>query len=175
MTSHEPVETTIVGLKVRCRPLKHAQSKPLLPDIADLIVRLVKALVKLVGTGAVDGLLTGNAQQDAKQLPTLFELLRKADVEKVLELLDPTDAKILLDILIRHDATLLSGTIVVMPHPMTGQLENYELAKDKDRSDVFDDHPEAYLPILVFAGRVTYERFFPGIGRRASATPSASS
>jgi hypothetical protein len=52
---------------------------------------------------------------------------------------------------------------------------NFELGKDKDRAAVFDEHPEAFVPIVLFAGRVTFARFFPDIGRLVSETLAASS
>jgi hypothetical protein len=173
VTSHDPVTTEIAGLKVKARPLPHAQSKPLLPDITEFMARLIRALVKLIGTAAIDGLLASGTKLDAKHLPTLFAALRKAKVDEAIDRLDPADARVLMDILTRHDIAILQGTTVVMRAP-NGQLENYELAKDKDRSDVFDAFPNAYLPILVFAGRVTFERYFFVTAPRASETPSAS-
>lgn len=173
MTSHEPVETEVAGLKVKARPLLHAQSKPLLPDITEFVTRLIRALAKLLGTSALDGLLAAGTKLDAKHLPTLFAALRKAKVDEALDRIEPADARVLMEILTRHDVALLQRTTVVMSAP-TGQLENYELGKDKDRADVFDAHPNAYLPILIFAGRVTFERYFFVTAPRASATPSAS-
>jgi ABC-type Fe2+-enterobactin transport system substrate-binding protein len=50
----------------------------------------------------------------------------------------------------------------------------YELGNDKHRADFFDAHPEAYLPTLMFAGKVTFAGFFRGAVPAGGGTQTAS-
>jgi hypothetical protein len=51
--------------------------------------------------------------------------------------------------------------------------QRYELGNSEQRSEFFDAHPEAYLPALMFAGRVTFGGFFRGAGQAVGTTRSA--
>jgi hypothetical protein len=163
-------ETSIAGLMVKAQPLLFSAAKPLLPDVGEFIARLAVEARQAIASGIVPLELL-NLKRGAT--PTL-EDLKKLDLWKLIDRLDPTRVRGLLEVLTKHDIKIMSCTIVVMPGD-EGELENHELSKEKDRNAVFDAHPEAYIPILLFAGRVTFSRFFPGIARRDSATPSESS
>ena len=63
---------------------------------------------------------------------------------------------------------ILFSTTVVMTTE-TGDKETKEMYKVTDRREVFDEYPQHYFPILFFAGRVTYARFFPAKGLVTSA------
>jgi hypothetical protein len=75
-------------------------------------------------------------------LRTLFEQLGEGRLKKLVPL-------------------LLFSTTAVAPNE-AGIKENHELGKAADRARLFDLYPESYWPTVIFAGAVTYKRFFPG-------------
>jgi hypothetical protein len=96
------------------------------------------------------------------------------DVWKLLPRLDPASIRSLVETLVKRAPKILASTTVIMPDH-AGEAARFELGKEKDRNAVFNEHPEAFLPILIFAGKVTFERFFPVIAQPAGETPNASS
>lgn len=147
----EPVEAEIGGLTVTSRPLPFEKSQPLIPKVAQV---LAIGLEKF-GAAFLHGLKTTD---DALKLAPVFRELAE-HLDGKLEILAPQ---------------ILFSTTVVMEN-VKGERQVYELGKTKDRSDVFDEHPEIYFQSLIFAGRVTFARFFPGSVRLADLAQKSTS
>ena len=143
----QPVSDEILGLKVTSHPLPFERAQPLIPDIGEFLLRIVTEL----GAAAAAG-IKGTDQ-----------------AIKLVEKLNPPSVKALLETINKHAKTILSTTNV----ELHGEIR--DLGKDKDRTAVFDEHPDAFVPIVIFAGRVTFQRFFPDIGRLVSGTQTPSS
>lgn len=151
-----PVEDEVAGLKVTVTPLGFELARELLPDVA----RFLTKAATLIGVIAASGVKGTD------------------DIKKLLAFLPQLDAEsmgLLMELLNKHAKRLLSTTVVEMEHPIKGETENFELGKDKDRAMVFDEHPEAYVPICLMAGRVTFARFFPATAQPEGETPAAES
>jgi hypothetical protein len=55
---------------------------------------------------------------------------------------------------------ILAGTQVITKNA-AGELDKYDLLDKADRARLFEARPDVYFPTLLFAGRVTFGRFFP--------------
>jgi hypothetical protein len=155
MSVRQPIEATIAGLRVTSTPLSFSASQPLIADVAEFMSVAAKELGPVMTSGAIkvtDDL--GDPKVMAALAPVLGGVAKFFGAGR-LEKLAPK---------------VMATTVVVMQSPR-GELENYELGKEKDRNLVFDEHPEAYFPILFFAGRVTFQRFFPASVPLAGETP----
>lgn len=151
-----PVEQELLGVKVECQPLKFEQSRMLLPDV----VRFLTKAASVIGEIAAAG-ITG-----------------MDDIKKILKFLPRLDAEqtgYLMDMLERHHKKLLSSTTVIMTNPANGALENFELVKADRMSIVFNERPDLYVPICIFAGRVSFQRFFPATGQPEEGTTAPES
>lgn len=142
--SREPVDAEMGGLTVTSRPLTFERAQPLIPKVAQVIAIGIERL----GAVFLKGL---KSNEDAIKLAPVFRELAE-HLDGKLEVLAPQ---------------ILFSTTVVMEN-IKGEKQVYELGKQKDRSEVFDEHPEIYFQALIFAGRVTFARFFPGNVRLAS-------
>ncbi len=143
----EPVNEEILGLRVTSQPLPFARAQELLPDALEFVA--------LVGRGLGPVLTSGVKGTD--------------DVIKLLPLMEPGILRQIMAALTKHAAAILHTTTVVMGG------ERLELMNEKSRNAVFDEHPQAFVPLVVFAGKVTFARFFPAVGQPDAATPTASS
>ena len=65
---------------------------------------------------------------------------------------------------------VLAGTSVV--GNFTGERLKFDLVKKEDRTIVFEARPDLYFKCILHAGRLTFGRFFPGIGRGAKGKAS---
>lgn len=151
----QPVEAEIAGLKVTTTPLPFNNSQPLIADVAEFMSVAVRAIGPVFTSGLVKGTDDiGDPKVIAAVLPHLGDIAKYFGAGR-LERLAPK---------------VMATTVVVM-HSPKGELENYELGKQKEREQVFDEHPEAFFPILFFAGKVTFKRFFPAVAQAAKDTP----
>lgn len=151
-----PVEEELLGVKVECQPLKFESARALLPDV----VRFLTKSASVIGEIAAAG-ITG-----------------MDDIKKILRFLPRLDAEqtgYLMDMLEKHHKKILASTVVVMTNPDTGNLENFELVKADRMSVVFNERPDLYVPICIFAGRVSFQRFFPGRGQPDGGTQAPES
>jgi hypothetical protein len=156
--SREPQTDTIEGLEVTSIPLPFSAAEPMLPDVGQFLALLIKEM-----STAFEGV-------DFKALK-----LGGLDVSKLAPALAAVSAYFGEGKLTKLAPKLLAGTTVVFTDDLSGEKELKDLSKAKDRELVFDENPAAYLPVLFFAGRTTYARFFPGIARAGDAIPSGSS
>lgn len=65
---------------------------------------------------------------------------------------------------------VLAGTSVIMV--VGGEKLKFDLVKKDDRATVFEARPDLYFKCILHAGRLTFGRFFPGIGRGAKGKQS---
>lgn len=135
----QAVTEEILERRVTSTPLPFPIAQDLLPEVGELLSLMVEQM--------------GDALTSGK-------LSLKDDVLRLAPVLGAVSRFFGQGRLTRLAPKVLSHTVVVMPD-MRGELANYELGKDKDRNYVFDEQPELYFPTLMFAGRVTFARFFP--------------
>lgn len=157
----EPQTETIEGLEVTSTPLTFECAEPLLPDVGQFLALLLRELPSAL------------ASVDLGNLDKLD--LKTIDVSKIAPVLHAVTSYFGEGKLSKMAPKILAGTTVLFPDPFTGEKEVKDLAKAKDRAAVFDEYPSAYLPIVFFAGRSTFLRFFPGLAQRGDGTPSGSS
>ncbi len=159
----QPVEESFGELKVTTTPLPFPLAQELLPEIAELLGLCGKEIFALASKSGGLGRLT---QSDVGKLAPVLHAMAGWLGNGRLERLTPK---------------LLASTTVVVKLP-NGTKEVKDLLKADDRTYVFDENPEWYLPILFFAGRVTFARFFPAsvlaaaktAGQQSSPTSSPS-
>lgn len=154
-----PVDTTIAGYKVTTTPLPFPSAQPLIPDVAEFISVAAGVLGPLLASGKLKGLESLKDPKTIELLAPVIGSVAKYFGAGRLEKLAPK---------------IMATTVVVMADK-TGELANYELGKGAEYAYVFDEAPHAYFPILFFAGRVTFERFFPGIGQAGGGTTAPAS
>jgi hypothetical protein len=143
----EPVTQEIAGLKVTSSPLPFPRSQELLPEVGQLMALVMREL------GSVNVKLTDDIMTLAPALGSLTAHLSGGTLERLAP-------------------KLLASTQVIM-EDARGEKAVFDLLKEKDRNAVFDEHPEAYFPILIFAGRVTFARFFPASVLTGGPQPTA--
>jgi hypothetical protein len=143
MRGRQPVEQEILGLKFTSQPLPFPAAQALLPEVA-LIVSIA---ARELGPAFLKG------------------KLKDVDITALLPGLVPVVEHFGQGRLERLAPKLLASTTVVMAD-LKGDLIRYELLKESDRNAVFEERPDAFLPALFFAGRVTFERFFPASALR---------
>lgn len=139
-----PVTTTLLGLEVTSEPLPFARAEPLIPEVLEFI-----SVVLQQGAGLV-----------AQFFATKQVSIQSLDVE-MLGAVGMQAAKYFGAGRLQRLAPLIMFSTSVPMRMLNGNVERKELGKDADRNYVFDEHPEAFFPILFFAGSVTFKRFFP--------------
>lgn len=163
--SREPQYLELEGVKVTCVPLPYERAEDILPEVAQLITLVMERITSSVST-----------MPEAQQAVLMAQLkdLKKADVMTLARILAPTISAVA-DKLgnggLKHLAPLLMATTQVVMADASGTKATYSLMKPAERGEVFNEHPEAYFPILLFAGKVTFARFFPGSVLAAIPTP----
>lgn len=152
-------ETEVGDLKVTTTPLPFNASQPMLPEVAEFIGIAAQHIGPLLASGVISSM---DKLVDPKVISQLAPVL--VDIGKYFGSgrLDRLAPKV------------LATTTVIMKVP-GGELETFELGKGKQYQAVFDEHPEAFLSILFFAGKVTFSRFFPGLGKAGKGTTAAES
>lgn len=151
--SRLPVESEINGLKVVSLPLPFPSAQPLIPEVAEIVSL---ALRHLGGMVSASGEVSLKTQDVLKLAPVLGELAAHLGAGR-LERLAPK----------------IMATTTVICEDVKGELQSYDLGKDKERNYVFDEHPGIYFQVLIFAGMVTFKRFFPASGRSVGSVPSS--
>jgi hypothetical protein len=148
--SRAPQELELDGVAVTSIPLGWEAAEDLLPDVARIVAVIMdRASDVLEKMGGIDSLKS----------------LRKADVMKFVPVIGPLLSGLADQLgggtLKRIAPLVLAGTRVVYDDAEGKKIAG-ELMKKADRIEFFNAHPEAYFPILFFAGKVTYARFFRG-------------
>lgn len=173
--ARDPKTDTIEGLKVTSMPLPFAQAEPMLPEVGQFLALVFEELAKAVD--GVDLKAMMGASEGGKfdirkiNLGTISgATLGKFGAAARTAAVHLGDGK-----LSKLAPRLLATTTVVFVDPITGEREIKDLSKAKDREVVFDECPAAYLPIVFFAGRTTYERYFSAAALTGGETPSGSS
>jgi len=168
----EPKTTKIDGLEVTSIPLPFETSEPMLPDVGVFLTLVFEQLA-----GVLDGVdlksmlgVVSDGKFDIRKIEIPGAVLVKLGGVLRTAALALGDGK-----LSRLAPKLLSTTTVIFVDPISGERELKDLSKAKDRALVFDEHPAAYLPTVFFAGRTTYERYFPVAALTGGATPNGSS
>ena len=160
----KPVE--MFGLTVTCTRLKYEAAEDILPEVGGIFVAAIEQALN--GVGALDG---GLENLDIKELRDL----KKIDVAKWIPILAPILSKMFKQLgrgeLKRLAPLILAGTEVIM-EVEPGIKERHLMSSAKDRAKVFEAYPEAYIPMLLYAGKVTFARYFPvaGLGAGLTAT-----
>jgi hypothetical protein len=151
--ARDPVTEELLGRKVTSQPLPFPQAEALLPEVGELLALMAQELGDALSSGKI------NLKDDVMKLAPVLGKVSQFFGGGRLQKLSPR---------------ILACTTIVMPD-MKGELANYELSKEKDRTYTFDEQPELYFPTLFFAGRVTFQRFFPASVLTAAATRTPSS
>jgi hypothetical protein len=156
--SREPQTLELEGLTVSSQPLPFEKAEDILPEIGQLI-----AMVMERAAGAL------------ANLPAAVTL-KSMDVVTLARLLGPVLASVADKLgggTLKRLAPLVLASTTVVYTDATGAKAAAAMMKASDRADVFNEHPEAYFPILFFAGKVTFYRFFPGSALAANTTKLA--
>jgi hypothetical protein len=175
----EPQTAEIAGLKVTALPLGFQSAEPLIPEVGQFIGLVLEEIAKAfegVDIKAFIANLSANGSADGKID------IGKVDVTKLLGAAGLKPDKFATAIrtafthlsdgkLSRLAPKILAATCVDMPD-ISGEMQRRDLSKSKDRETVFDEHPEAYLPIVWFAGRVTFGRYFSVAALTGGETPN---
>lgn len=164
----EPKTETVGGLRVTSQPLPFVQAEPLLADVGQFIALALEELAKVLDGVDIKALFPADGQPfDARKIN-----LGSAQVSKFGTALRTAAFHLGEGRLAKLAPRIMATTYVDLPD-MAGEIQRRDLGKAKDRELVFDEHPEAYLPILWFAGRTTFARYFPVAALIGGETPSA--
>lgn len=138
---------------VTSQALAFEPTEDLLPDVLQLVGGAFDRVAGMVQAGKIEG-----SEDVMALLPMLGGFISQLQGGK-LKALAPK---------------ILADTYVVMSLVPGGEKMRFDLCKKEDRAQVFEARPELYFPALFHAGRVTFGRFFPAIGRKpAGASPKA--
>lgn len=141
--SRLPSTTTINTAEVEATPLPFREAQALLPTVAQLMSEVFDNLGPAIASGRLK--LDADTMDPAAlgaMLPALGGLGRF--LEGKLDKLAPR---------------ILATTVVIVD---TGKgKEKFELNKLKEREELFDERPDLYFPVLIWSGRLTFQRFFP--------------
>jgi hypothetical protein len=151
----EPLD--LENARIESSPLLFEKAEDLLPDIAQIISRgmdqVSPEIAKLAQSGAI-----------SKDDPATMLLLLPA-VSGVLQQLGGGKLRALAPRVLASTSITLTGE--------SGEKVKYDLVSKDDRAACFDARPDIYFPALWHAGKVTFGRFFPALGRRSQkATPT---
>jgi hypothetical protein len=147
-------EKEIQGLRVMCSPLAFDKSQPMIPMVFEFLTVLAGCVGPMFSSGELKGGDELNLGTILKIAPTLGPVARFMEED---------------DRLTKYSPRILAMTVVI------ANDRKYELVKGEDRLSLFNDYPQAFFPILIFAGTVTFKRFFPGTGQSDVPTPTPSS
>jgi hypothetical protein len=153
-SQRSPVPLDLDEVQVEARPLPFEKAEDSLPDVGVIVSRIAESMSLSLGDEGVKKLLAVDVDTitPAQMVALLVPLLPSA--RTLFEQLDRGMIK-------RLVPALLFSTTAIAPVGENGAKERLELAKSTDRAKLFDAYPDAYFPILFFAGIVTYKRFFP--------------
>lgn len=145
-------------IRVTTEQLPYEDAEDLLPDVMDIVGGAFEHFSKLVQ----DGEVKVTADDVMKLSPILVTLAKKIGGGRLRQLAP----------------RLLKTTSIVMV--VDGDKQKLDLVKKEDRATCFEARPDLYFPVLWFAGKTTFGRFFPASVRGAlkkkdQPTPTASS
>lgn len=144
----EAQDVEVLGIKATIQKLPFPVAQEMLPDVGDFLARAVKELGAALGSG----------------------IKGTDDVVKLLAVISPAEMRELLVLINKRASKILATTVVVM-EGLSGDLENWEMGKEKHRNYVFGERPDLYVPLVIQAGMVTFRGFFPDPARLGVATP----
>lgn len=158
----QPITETLLGAKVTAMPLPGDKSPLYLGHVTEIVTlgtRLLGHGFSALESGALDG------GADMLSVKTILGILATVP---------PKEARELVELVLEIAPALVSSTTVILDGT------KYELGNEDHRTALLDEHPDLYLPVAIFAGRVTYQRFFPAtalkeLATRARATSKTSS
>lgn len=130
---------------VTSEALAYEPAEDLLPDIMGIVTGALDRIAPLLASGEISG-----TDDVIKLAPALGGLVSQLSGGRLKALVPK----------------ILAGTSVVMPGA-DGQKIKYDLVKKDERAACFEARPHNYFPILFFAGKVTFGRFFPVSAQRA--------
>lgn len=145
--SRDPVEETILGLRVITQPLVHDKAKVLLPDIMQILS---------IAGGEIGALLKSGVVSLKDDISKLTPIVGKLGVYLANGKLEWLEGRMLASTEVHADGL------------------KFELMKDQERSKFFTEHPEMLFPLLWTAGVVTFRRFLPAGALLGGATRAAS-
>ena len=145
----EPVEKVWGDVKVIVEPLPFPQAQLYLPDVTEVIAIVFDNVGAAVTSGKVK---LDMDVLDPATLMVLLPTLRVLAQHMGQGRLDRLFPKIL-------------ATTTVMMKDIAGTVVKKSLGIEAERNEVFDEHPDLFIPVLIFAGNVTYKRFFPARAR----------
>lgn len=156
-------EFTIGKVHAICEALPYEKAEDSLPDVASFVARALEQIRDLIPAIA-EFSVKGSEDVDMAMVWKLLPLFAPALVKVADQMGNGT--------LKRLAPLILASTEVRVPDE-NGKMERLELMKASDRATLFDQHPEAYFPLLFLAGKVTYGRFFPVLGLKGKGAPKA--
>lgn len=149
-----PKETEFMGCKFKVTPLPYKLAEDHLADVGVIVTHLFERAAEDVDPAIVQALANVKDASDLKAeqlqaiVPVLGGLARAVFRQLgngVLQRIGPA----------------IFGSVIATATDAKGELSKFELVKDSDRGEFFDEHPETYFPLLFVAGSATYSRFFP--------------
>jgi hypothetical protein len=146
-------EHDLPNARLTCQALPFEKAEDLLPEVMEILATAFEAIPPSVAARLKE--------------------LNRDDPGAILELLPAFGglaSKLGGGRLRRLAPQILAGTSIVLTDDR-GEKERLELGKAEDRSTCFDARPELYIPALWYAGKVTFGRFFPALGKRAPKAP----
>lgn len=156
-------EDIILGdLLVTSQMLPYESAEDILPDILQIVTRAVDRVRAELGPNGMA--LIGN----------LDKIKTEEDLKTILQLMLPAFQSVADNLgngTLKRLAPLILATTTVVMSDETGSKSKLELVKKADRATVFEAFPNAYFPILFFAGKVTFARFFSVAGLIAKGQP----
>lgn len=145
-----PEKGDLKPVVITSEALGYEASEDLLPEIMDIVGGMSDRVTQLVASGAV------NLNDDILKLaPALSGLASRLAGGRLRNLA----------------GRILAGTSVVMF--VDGEKNKFDLVKKDERATVFEARPDIYFATLLFAAKVTFGRFFPGLGQAKKDSPKA--
>lgn len=141
-----PVEQSFLGAKATTTPLDGDVAVNYLPNV----IEIVALGAQLVGAG-FEAFVTGKVPGDE-------------DLARLVLMLPPARARELLELVFAIADAVVSSTVLIVDGV------KYELSNGEHRTALRDDRPDLWLPVVVMAGRITFQRFFPEAVLRELAT-----
>lgn len=137
---------------VTSEQLAYEPTEDLLPEVMILMSSAFDRVAGMVAAGKING-----TEDVMALLPALGGFISQLQGGKLKQLAP----------------RLLASTTVTMALTPGGEKLRFDLCKKDERASVFESRPELYFPTLYHAGRVTFGRFFPAIGRGKKPSPTA--
>lgn len=150
--SRLPTTETILGATVEATPLPFREAQALLPTVAQLVAEVFDNIGPMIASG---------------KFTLDLDVMSPAALGAILPALGGMGR--FLDGKLDKLAPRIMATAVVIVDTGKGK-EKYELCKIKEREELFEERPDLYFPLLLWTGRLTFQRFFPvrGTGENES-------